>query len=68
MADAHLKNHLATDEVEKTLAANSPLPGRAGTALDVANAALWLGSDDCQLLFAWVHSLRSWAFSPLTLL
>ena len=46
VADAHLKNHLATDEVEKTLAANSPLPGRAGTALDVANAALWLGSDE----------------------
>ena len=46
VADAHLKNHLATDEVEKALAANSPLPGRAGTALDVANAALWLGSDE----------------------
>ena len=46
VADAHLNNHLATDEVEKTLAANSPLPGRAGTALDVANAALWLGSDE----------------------
>ena len=46
VADAHLHNHLATDEVEKTLAANSPLPGRAGTALDVANAALWLGSDE----------------------
>lgn len=46
VADAHLQNHHATDEVAKTLAANSPLPGRAGTALDVANAALWLGSDE----------------------
>lgn len=46
VADAHLEDHHATDEVAKTLAANSPLPGRAGTALDVANAALWLGSDE----------------------
>jgi NAD(P)-dependent dehydrogenase (short-subunit alcohol dehydrogenase family) len=46
VADAHLQDHHATDEVAKTLAANSPLPGRAGTALDVANAALWLGSDE----------------------
>ena len=46
VAYAHLQDHHATDEVAKTLAANSPLPGRAGTALDVANAALWLGSDE----------------------
>ena len=46
VAEAHLQDHRATDEVAKTLAANSPLPGRAGTALDVANAALWLGSDE----------------------
>ena len=46
VADAHLHDHHATDEVAKTLAANTPLPGRAGTALDVANAALWLGSDE----------------------
>ena len=46
VADAHLQDHHAIDEVAKTLAANSPLPGRAGTALDVANAALWLGSDE----------------------
>jgi NAD(P)-dependent dehydrogenase (short-subunit alcohol dehydrogenase family) len=46
VADAHLQDHHATDEVAKTLAANSPLTGRAGTALDVANAALWLGSDE----------------------
>ena len=46
VADANLQDHHATDEVAKTLAANSPLPGRAGTALDVANAALWLGSDE----------------------
>ena len=46
VADAHLQDHHATEEVAKTLAANSPLPGRAGTALDVANAALWLGSDE----------------------
>ena len=46
VAEAHLKSHLATAEVEATLATNSPLPGRAGTTLDVANAALWLASDE----------------------
>ncbi len=46
VAAAQLQEHHATDEVATTLAANSPLPGRAGTALDVANAALWLGSDE----------------------
>ena len=46
VAEAHLKSHLATAEVEASLATNSPLPGRAGTASDVANAALWLASDE----------------------
>ena len=30
----------------EALAANSTLKGRAGTAEDVANAALWLASDE----------------------
>lgn len=36
----------AIDETLKVLAQNSPLIGRAGTATDVANAALWLASDE----------------------
>lgn len=34
------------DATKAALAANSPLKGRAGTAEDVANAALWLASDE----------------------
>lgn len=36
----------AIEETKKTLAANSPLKGRSGLAEDVANAALWLASDE----------------------
>ena len=36
----------AIEETKKTLAANSPLKGRPGLAEDVANAALWLASDE----------------------
>ena len=36
----------AIEETKKTLAANSPLKDRPGLAEDVANAALWLASDE----------------------
>lgn len=36
----------AIEETKKTLAANSPLRDRPGLAEDVANAALWLASDE----------------------
>ena len=36
----------AIEETKARLAATSPLKGRAGTAEDVANAALWLASDE----------------------
>ena len=36
----------AIEETKKILAANSPLKGRPGLAEDVANAALWLASDE----------------------
>ena len=36
----------ALDQAAAALADASPLTGRAGTALDVANAALWLASDE----------------------
>ena len=36
----------AIEETKKSLAANSPLKGRPGLAEDVANAALWLASDE----------------------
>ena len=36
----------AIEETKKILAANSPLKGRPGMAEDVANAALWLASDE----------------------
>ena len=34
------------DKLRDTLAENSPIKGRAGTAEDVANAALFLASDE----------------------
>ena len=46
VAEAHLQDHQAVEETSKRLAENSPLPNRAGTAADVANAALWLASDE----------------------
>ena len=45
-AQAHLGDFEALDEIRETLALNSPLRGRAGTAEDVANAALFLASDE----------------------
>ncbi len=45
-AQAHLGDFQALDEMRDTLAQNSPLKGRAGTAEDVANAALFLASDE----------------------
>jgi len=39
----------ATDATRELLAQGSPLKGRAGTAEDVANAALWLASDEAFL-------------------
>ena len=46
VADAHLQDHLAIEQTTRDLAEKSPLPNRAGTAEDVANAALWLASDE----------------------
>lgn len=46
VADAYLHDHKAIDETTKMLADESPLVGRPGLALDVANAALWLASDE----------------------
>ena len=46
VAEAYLHDHEAIEETTKMLAAESPLVNRAGTADDVANAALWLASDE----------------------
>jgi NAD(P)-dependent dehydrogenase (short-subunit alcohol dehydrogenase family) len=46
VADAHLQDHQAIEQTSRTLAEKSPLPDRAGTAEDVASAALWLASDE----------------------
>jgi NAD(P)-dependent dehydrogenase (short-subunit alcohol dehydrogenase family) len=46
VADAHLHDHHAVEQTLKNLAEKSPLPNRSGTAEDVANAALWLASDE----------------------
>lgn len=46
VAAAALGDHTNIDETLKVLADNSPLKGRAGLADDVANAALWLASDE----------------------
>ncbi len=45
-AQAHLGDFTAMDKLRDTLAENSPIKGRAGTAEDVANAALFLASDE----------------------
>ena len=39
-------DHRDIEATKARLAANSPLKGRAGTAEDVANAVLWLASDE----------------------
>jgi NAD(P)-dependent dehydrogenase (short-subunit alcohol dehydrogenase family) len=46
VANVTTGDHTAIEETKKVLAQNSPLPGRPGTAEDVANAALWLASDE----------------------
>ena len=46
VADAYLKDHKAIDQTIKMLTDESPLVGRPGLAIDVANAALWLASDE----------------------
>jgi NAD(P)-dependent dehydrogenase (short-subunit alcohol dehydrogenase family) len=46
VADAYLHDHKAIDETTKMLTDESPLVGRPGLATDVANAALWLASDE----------------------
>ncbi|MEH6518027.1 MAG: SDR family oxidoreductase [Halioglobus sp.] len=46
VADAHLHDPQAIEQTARHLAENSPLTNRAGTAEDVANAALWLASDE----------------------
>lgn len=46
VADAHLQDYQAVEQTSRNLAEKSPLPNRAGTAEDVANAALWLASDE----------------------
>jgi len=46
VADVMTGDHKNLEETIATLAAVSPLKGRAGLAQDVANAALWLASDE----------------------
>ena len=46
VAEAYLHDHQAIDETIKMLTDESPLVNRPGLASDVANAALWLGSDE----------------------
>ena len=46
VADVMTGDHRKVEETIAALAKASPLKGRAGLAQDVANAALWLGSDE----------------------
>ena len=46
VADAYLGDHKNIDQTIKMLTDESPLRGRPGLADDVANAALWLASDE----------------------
>lgn len=46
VAFAHTGDHTNMDGAREELTANSPLIGRPGLAADVANAALWLASDE----------------------
>jgi len=46
VADAYLGDHTDIDQTVKMLTDESPLRGRPGLADDVANAALWLASDE----------------------
>ena len=45
-AHAYLGDHEAMEDLERRLAENSPLKDRSGLATDVANAALFLASDE----------------------
>jgi len=46
VADVSTGDPAATEATKEILAQNSPLKGRPGVAEDVANAALWLASDE----------------------
>jgi NAD(P)-dependent dehydrogenase (short-subunit alcohol dehydrogenase family) len=46
VAKAHLDDHEALKEVEAALAEESPIKGRAGMPIDVANAALYLACEE----------------------
>ncbi len=46
VANVSTGDHTAIEDTKKILAGNSPLKGRPGLAEDVANAALWLASDE----------------------
>lgn len=46
VANVSASDHTAIEKTKEILAANSPLKNRAGVAEDVANAALWLASDE----------------------
>lgn len=46
VADAHFSDPTNLDATRRKLAVESPLRGRAGTAEDVALAALWLAGDE----------------------
>ena len=46
VASAYLGDHTDIEQTLKVLAEESPLNGRPGLADDVANAALWLASDE----------------------
>lgn len=46
VAMAHLDDHEAVEAVKQRLADNSPIKGRPGYAIDIANAALYLASDE----------------------
>ena len=46
VANVTTGDHTAIEETKASLAAASPLKGRPGLAEDVANAALWLASDE----------------------
>jgi len=46
VANVSTGDHTAIEQTKEILASNSPLKGRPGVAEDVANAALWLASDE----------------------
>ena len=46
VAQAYLDDHTDIDSTLKMLTDESPLAGRPGLADDVANAVLWLASDE----------------------